>query len=88
MAQHLKRFVFLLSNRRLKTTKSLKRLKNGGIFSQFFLHQLLTWFRYFLHTIQKKKICLNHKVLFIPSLLILISTNDSLCKKTAENVMM
>lgn len=56
MAQHLKRFVFLLSNRRLKTTKSLKRLKNGGIFSQFFLHQLLTWFRYFLHTIQKKKI--------------------------------
>lgn len=87
MAQHLKRFVFLLSNRRLKTTKSLKRLKNGGIFSVFSTPTSYVVSLLFTHYTKEKKF-LNHKVLFIPSLLILISTNDSLCKKTAENVMM
>lgn len=56
-------------------------------FYSFFYINFLCDFVIF-YILYKRKKFLNYKVFFILLLLILISINDSLCKKIVENVMM
>lgn len=56
-------------------------------FYSFFYINFLCGFVIF-YILYKRKKFLNYKVFFILLLLILISINDSLCKKIVENVMM